>query len=85
MEIVAPSDPCTPLPIDVKINVTSTVLRDHDYQWERTCAEFLMQKGWGSVPNWECLHMHQKNDMFVSVCMNDMKMAGEKASLKRRK
>ena len=37
-----------------------------------------MELGWGKVPNWECLFVHRKQMLFLSVDVDDIKMAGKK-------
>ena len=36
-----------------------------------------MKKDGKQVPGWECPHVHRKMQLFLSVYVDDMKMAGE--------
>ena len=49
--------------------------------WERQIAKALMELGCEKVPNWECLFVHRKQKLFLSVCVDDIKMAGTKQNL----
>ena len=40
-----------------------------------------MDLGWEKVPNWECLFVHRKQRLFLSVHVNDIKMAGENQNM----
>ena len=46
--------------------------------WERQVEKALMELGWVKVPNWECLFVHRKQKLFLSVCVDDIKMARKK-------
>ena len=46
--------------------------------WERQFEKAWMQLGWEKVPNWECLLVHRKQKLFLSVYEHDIKMAGKK-------
>ena len=35
----------------------------------------------GKVPNWECLFVHRKQGLFLSVYVDDIKMAGKKQNI----
>ena len=35
-----------------------------------------MEFGWETVPNWECLSVHRKHKLFLSVHVHDINMAG---------
>ena len=49
--------------------------------WERQFEKALMELGWEKVPNWECLFAHRNQKLFLSVCVDDIKMAGTKQNL----
>ena len=49
--------------------------------WERQFERALMELGWEKVPNWECLFVHRKQKFFLSVFVDDIKMAGKKQNL----
>ena len=39
--------------------------------------EILLQHGWEKVSNCECLFVHREKGLFLSVCVDDLKMAGK--------
>ena len=41
--------------------------------WQRQFEEFLLGLGWEKVHNWECLLVHRKQGLFLSVCVDDIK------------
>ena len=45
--------------------------------WERHFEKILLQHGWEKVSNWECLFVHREKGLFLSVCVDDLKMAGK--------
>ena len=45
--------------------------------WERQFEKVLLEHGWEEVPNWECLFVHLERDLFLSVCVDDTKLAGK--------
>ena len=47
---------------------------------ERQFEKALMELGWEKVPNWECLFVHRKQKLFLSVYVDDIKMAGAEFS-----
>ena len=47
--------------------------------WERQFKEVLMELGWEKVQNLDCLLVHRKQRLFLSVYVDNNKMAGEKA------
>ena len=49
--------------------------------WERQFEKALMELGWDEVPNWECLFVHRKHKIFLSVHVNDIKMGGKTQNL----
>ena len=40
-----------------------------------------MKYGWEKVPNWECLSVHRQKGLFLSVYVDDIKLAGKKQNL----
>ena len=50
-------------------------------QWERQFEEALSELGWEKIPNWECMFGHRKQGLFLSVYVDDIKMAGQKQSM----
>ena len=50
------------------------------FLWERQFEEVLLELGWEKVPNWECMFVHRKQRLFLSVYVDDIKkMAGKTA------
>ena len=40
-----------------------------------------MEHGWEKIPNWECLFVHREKGLFLSVYVDDIKLAGKKQNL----
>ena len=40
-----------------------------------------MKYGWEKVPNWECLFVNRENGLFLSVFVDDIKLAGKKQNI----
>ena len=49
--------------------------------WERQFEKILLKHGWEKVPNWECLFAHREKGLFLSVYVDDIKLAGKKQNL----
>ena len=49
--------------------------------WERQFEKILLRHGWDKIPNWECLLVHREKGLFLSVYVDDMKLAGKKQNL----
>ena len=49
--------------------------------WERLLEKVLLKHGWEKVPNWECLIVHREKGLFLSVYVDDMKLAGKKHNI----
>ena len=49
--------------------------------WERQFEKILLQYGWEKVSNWECLFVHRQRGFFLSVYVDDIKLAGEKQNI----
>ena len=45
--------------------------------WERQFEKILLKHDWDKVPNWECLFVHREKRLFLSVYVDDIKMAGK--------
>ena len=41
----------------------------------------MLKHGWGKVSNWECLFVHRQKGLFLSVYVDDIKLAGKKQKL----
>ena len=49
--------------------------------WERQFEKILLKHGWEKIPNWECLFVHREKRLFLSVYVDDIKLAGKKQNL----
>ena len=49
--------------------------------WERQFEEVLFELGWRKVPNWEMCVSSSKQGIFLSVYVDDIKMAGQKQNM----
>ena len=45
---------------------------------ERQFEKILLKYGWEKVSNWECLFVHREKGLFLSVYVDDIKLAGKK-------
>ena len=48
---------------------------------ERQFEKFLLKYGWEKVPNWECLFVNREKGQFLSVYVDDFKLAGKKQNI----
>ena len=49
--------------------------------WERQFEKILLKHGWEKVSNWECLFVHRQKGLFLSVYVDDIKLAGKKQNI----
>ena len=49
--------------------------------WERQFEKILLKHGWAKIPNWECLFVHREKGLFLSVYVDDIKLAGKRQNL----
>ena len=49
--------------------------------WERQFEKTLLKHGWEKIPDWECLFVHRGKGLFLSVYVDDIKLAGKKHNL----
>ena len=49
--------------------------------WERQFEKILLKHGWEKVSNWERLFVHHEKGLFLSVHVDDIKLAGKKQNL----
>ena len=49
--------------------------------WERQFEEVQLDLRWEKVPSWECMFVHRKQGLFLSVYVDDIKMAGKKQNM----
>ena len=45
--------------------------------WERQFEKILLKHGWEKSPNWKCLFVHREKGLFLSVYVDDIKLAGK--------
>ena len=50
--------------------------------WERQIEKVLLEHGWEKVLNRECLFVHRARGLFLSVYVDDIKMAGKTENLR---
>ena len=49
--------------------------------WEKQFEKVLLKHGWEKIPNWECLFVHREKGLFLSVYVDDFKLAGKKHNI----
>ena len=49
--------------------------------WERQFEKILLKYGWEKVSNWECLFIHREKGLFLSVYVDDIKLAEKKQNM----
>ena len=49
--------------------------------WEKQFEKILLKYCWENVPNWECLFVHREKELFLSVYVDDIKLAGKKQNI----
>ena len=49
--------------------------------WERQFEKILVKYGWGKVSNRERLFVHREKELFLSVYVDDIKLAGKKQNI----
>ena len=49
--------------------------------WERQFEKILLKHGWEKIPNCECLFVHREKGLFLSVYVDDIKLAGKKHNI----
>ena len=49
--------------------------------WERQFEKILLGYGWEKVSNWECSFVQREKGLFLSVYVDDIKLAGKKQNL----
>ena len=45
--------------------------------WERQFEKILLKYGWEKVSNWECLFVNREQGLFLSLFVDDIKLAGK--------
>ena len=69
-------DPVVPLERDLYGHLVAGLL------WERQFEKVLLKYVWEKVSNWECLFVHREKGLFLSVYVDDIKLAGNKISIR---
>ena len=49
--------------------------------WDREFEKILLKHGCEKIPNWECLFTHRQKGLFLSMYVDDIKLAGKKQNL----
>ena len=49
--------------------------------WEKQFEQVLIKYGWGKFPNWECFFVNREKGQFLSVYVDDIKLAGKKENI----
>ena len=49
--------------------------------WEMFCTEKVEKVGFEKIPGWECLFVRREKQLFLSIYVDDFKMAGKKENL----
>ena len=49
--------------------------------WERQFEKILLKYGWEKIPNRECLFVDLERGLFLSVYVDDIKLAGKKQNI----
>ena len=49
--------------------------------WESQFEKILLKHGWEKVSNWECLFVRREKGLFLSVYVDDIKLAGKKQNI----
>ena len=49
--------------------------------WERQFEKILLKHVLEKIPNWECLFVHREKGLFLSVYVDDIKLAGKKQNI----
>ena len=68
-------DPVVPLERNLYSHPLAGVL------WERQFEKILLKHGWEKIRNWECLFVHREKGLFLSVYVDDIKLAGKKQNI----
>ena len=63
------------------LNEISMVILQQDCYGKGNLRKMLLQHGWEKVSNWECLFVHRQKGLFLSVYVDDIKLAGKKQNI----
>ena len=64
-------DPVVPLERNLYRHLLAGLL------WERQFEKIFLKHGWEKIPNWECLFVQREKGLFLSVHVDDIKLAGK--------
>ena len=68
-------DPVVPLERNLYGHPLAGLLRERQFE------KILLQHGWEKVSNWDCLFVHREKGLFLSVYVDDIKLAGKKQNI----
>ena len=74
--MVQEEDPVVPLDRNLYCHPLAGLL------WERQFEKITLKYGWEKIPNWECLFVNREKGLFLSVYVDDIKLAGKKHNIK---
>ena len=69
-------DPVVPLERNL-----SMVIHLQDHHGKKQFDKNLLDHGWETVPNWECLFAKRQKGLFLSAYVDDIKLAGKKQNI----
>ena len=69
-------DPVVPLERNLYVHALAGLL------WERQFEKILLKYSWEKVSNWECLFVHLEKGLFLSVYVDDIKLASRTQNIK---
>ena len=81
MDVIARSPFCDGEAADAESAYTQVKLELLDCYGKRQFEEALLKLGWEKVPEWECMFVHRNEGLFLSVYVDDTKMAGKKQNM----
>ena len=68
-------DPVVPLERNLYGHLVAGLL------WERQFDKIPLKHGWEKVSNWGCFFLHRQKGLFLSVFVDDIKLAGRKQNI----
>ena len=68
-------DPVVPRERNLHVHPLASLL------WERQFEKILLKHGWEKVSTSECLFVHHEKGLFLSVYVDDIKLAGKKQNI----
>ena len=60
------------------LNEICTVILWQDYYGKGNLRRSYLKHGWEKIPHWECLFVHREKGLFLSVYVDDIKLAGKR-------